>query len=137
MLGGGNPVGGSNPSGTGTTINYIGKHAYAYSSAFEANVTPVTALNFNTGAEYIVGVFTLNAGLQYAQTDVAPTYMRIKFNDEQVLVVNTAEPGADSPSFGEQKIIIPPFTTVLVECWSSANDVNDLGNARFVGEVYA
>ena len=31
MLGGGNPVGSSNPAGVGSSINYVGKHAYAYS----------------------------------------------------------------------------------------------------------
>jgi len=135
--GGAGNVAGSNPSGTGTSLNYIGDHAYAYSGAFEANVTAATVLNFNTGSEYIVGTFTLNACLQFEATDVAPTYMRIKLNDEQVSVVNVAEPGADTPSSSIQEMILSPYTSVVVECWSNGNDVNDLGNVRFIGRIYA
>jgi len=121
---------------TGLTLSYVGKHAYAHSGAFAASTTAKTVLNFDTGSTYLVGKFTLNACLQYETTDIDPTYMRIQFNGEQVSVAAVAEPGADSPSFTEQKMLIPPYTSVIVECWASGNDANDLGNARFIGKVY-
>ena len=114
--GAGNVAGGANPSGTGSSLNYIGDHAYAHSAAFAANTTPATVLNFDTGSSYIVGKFTLNATLQYSATDIGPTYMRISFNGEQVGNAAVSEPGADSPSFAEQAMLIPPYTSVTVEC---------------------
>ena len=62
MLGGGNPVvGGSNPSGTGSSINYIGEHAYAYSGEITSGSgTTKTLLNFITASNsYIVGTIHL------------------------------------------------------------------------------
>ena len=44
MLGGGNPVSGANPSGTGTILNYIGSHAYAYSGDVSVDGNATTML---------------------------------------------------------------------------------------------
>ena len=55
--GGGAPnVAGSNPTGTGTGLNYIGDHAYAYSGEVDNNgSSATTALKFTTGNEYVLG----------------------------------------------------------------------------------
>ena len=55
--GGGAPnVAGSNPTGTGTGLNYIGDHAYAYSGEVDNDgSSATTALKFTTGNEYVLG----------------------------------------------------------------------------------
>jgi hypothetical protein len=59
LVGGGgapNVSGGSNPSGTGTSLNYVGDHAYAYSGEIEASDVETTMLDFTLGAnQYFVG----------------------------------------------------------------------------------
>ena len=58
--GAGNTAGG-NPAGTGSGINYVGNHAYAYSGnvAVDNNIT--TLLQFNTQNNYVMA----NIQLEY------------------------------------------------------------------------
>ena len=61
MLGGGNPVGGSNPSGTGSSINYIGEHAYAYSGPVTdaaSGSAATSCLKFTTSNSYIMATIS-------------------------------------------------------------------------------
>ena len=61
MLGGGNPVGGSNPSGTGSSINYIGEHAYAYSGPVTdaaSGSASTSCLKFTTSNSYIMATIS-------------------------------------------------------------------------------
>lgn len=55
--GGGSPnVTGANPTGTGTSLNYVGDHAYAYSGEISVNDNETTMLDFTLGAnQYFVG----------------------------------------------------------------------------------
>ena len=46
--GAGNVAGGSNPTGTGGGLNYIGKHAYAYSGDVGIPSTTTSMLDFTT-----------------------------------------------------------------------------------------
>ena len=59
MLGGGNPAGGANPAGIGTSLNYVRTEdrtlAYAYSGPVVVNNTTATALEFTSGTNVIVG----------------------------------------------------------------------------------
>ena len=48
MLGGGNPVGGQNPAGIGSSLNYIGKHAYLYTGAVNINNVETNLAEFDT-----------------------------------------------------------------------------------------
>ena len=48
MLGGSNPVSSANPAGIGTSLNYLGKHAYATSGQFADTQTQATMLKFTT-----------------------------------------------------------------------------------------
>ena len=66
-------------------LSIIGKHAYAYSSAFPANVSSITALEFTTGNEYIVGKFNLNSAVQFDSANIAGTFIQIKLNGANIL----------------------------------------------------
>ena len=67
MLGGGNPVSGANPSGTGTILNYIGKHAYAYSGNVSVDGNHTTMVKMSTQNSYVVG--TLQVGSSESGND--------------------------------------------------------------------
>jgi hypothetical protein len=139
--GGGAPgsVGGGGASSTGTSLNYVGSHVYAYSGAFAANTNTAIigpVLNFTTGSEYIVGKMTLNPCCEISSVDVAGTYMRIKLNDEQVAMAFTSSAAVDAPSVATIDLVLPPFTKVLVEVWADSTDADDLGNVQFIGRIY-
>ena len=51
MLGGGNPVGGSHKTCIGSSINYIGKHAYASSGIITVDNNETNLLKFAVASE--------------------------------------------------------------------------------------
>ena len=59
--GGGAPnVAGSNPAGTSTSLNYVGKHAYAYSGDVSVSGSLTTMLEFTTAEQYVVGHYQIH-----------------------------------------------------------------------------
>jgi len=110
MLGGGNPVG-SNPAGTGAGLNYIGNHAYAYSGAVDANNVETTALQFDTGNEYIVAEFNLSS----SQVTGDDFRFRIEMNGEDIMVTTITGPYDISEHMNQPlKLVIPANTKVRV-----------------------
>ena len=115
MLGGGNPVGGSNPAGTGSSINYIRTEnqilAYAYSGEVSIVAGGGTAdtvmLKFATGNETIDG--TIMVGLN---DNGAPTVnLEAVLNGEVIYGIKFDAGGpasfiADTPLY----ILIPPYS---------------------------
>ena len=138
MLGGGNPVGGSNPSGTGSSINYIGKHAYATSGTFEQSTSQQTMLNFTTGAQYIVGTLTCCGAVEMNTPQSGGiTGFQLKINSEVVFLADTDTNANDQPGQATIKLLIPPFSHFNLVCEATADDADELVTAVFVGEVYA
>jgi outer membrane protein assembly factor BamB len=134
--GAGNPVG-ANPAGIGTSINYIGNHAYAYSGTFQASTTVATALDFNTGREYIFGRVYLNGTIEMGSGSGEITTADILFNGETVarLKVDSAE--EDQPVTAFNDLIVPAYTHVEIKIDSSANNSGRLATVVFTGRVYA
>ena len=84
MLGGGNPVSGANPAGTGQNLNYIGKHAYAFSGVVTDNSSgsaATTVLKFTTGNAYIVAKLTVTND----ESGNAPIYLEAFTNGEKII----------------------------------------------------
>lgn len=111
MLGGGNPVGGANPTGISQGINYIGKHAYAQSGSIENAGTggPDTILlKFNSGSSYIVGK------MDFATTNIAghDTYLDLLYDGQKVIELKESNAGIVPMRFD---IFIPPQTDVEVK----------------------
>ena len=132
MLGGGNPVG-SNPAGTGTGINYIGKHAYAYSGTVGVTNAEKKMLKFATGNEYIVAEFNLscNSG---AGDDFD---FIIRVNGESILesqITTPAQPG--SRFINPIKLILPAFSNIeaTLENVTQASSLD--WTVTMVGRVY-
>ena len=132
--GAGNTAGG-NPSGTGSSVNYIrtneGNFAYGYSGVVTANGSDTTALEFTTGSETIVGKCypTLNSDAMGANF----LTMQVKFNSEIIIIYKERRDlGAqmDTPF----DIVIPPYTHVQVIFPDNGRDA-DL-TAVITGIVY-
>ena len=138
MLGGGNPVGGSNPAGTGTSLNFIRteKQILAYAYSGEISITAgsgapdTTILKFVTANETIDG--TIMVGLDNAG---APTVgFEAIINGEVVYSIRFDAGGpasfiADTPLY----LLIPPYSNF--EFRVGIND-NQAMTAALRGLVY-
>ena len=137
--GAGNIAGGSNPAGTGTTLNYIGNHVYAYSGTFPSTNASQTMLEFSTGSEYIVGELTANGAIDFSSGNidagVASGY-RISINGEVISQLKTDSGAEDMPSNSIQELVLAPFTDVKVELISGGTNTGFLNTTTFVGRIY-
>ena len=139
ILGGAGNVAGSNPAGTGSSLNYIGDHAYANSGTFGSTNANQTMLSFVTGNSYVVGELTLTGGTEFTSAGIPngnTTAYQLSFNDQVVAVYKIDSNEEDSPSFIVAPLLLEPFTKVEVLTISSANNTEDLISANFVGRVY-
>ena len=133
MLGGGNPVSG-NPAGTGQTLNYIGKHAYAYSGVVTdggSSSAATTILKFTTGNAYITAKLTLLND----ETGSGLIYVVANMNGETVLRANFDASASGSPPMDTPiHMLLEPHSTFELKAGSTTSvDFT----AFIVGEVYA
>ena len=139
LIGGGgspNVSGGANPAGTGSSINYIGKHAYANSGTFEATTSAQTVLQFTTASGYIVGTLQLNSAIQFSNVSVRQSAARISFDGQIVAILSAGDANEDAPLSQATEILLPPYTNVKVEVISSSGDSDNFVTVGIVGEVY-
>ena len=133
LVGGvGNPVGGSNPSGTSSNLSHIGDHVYAYSGVITSNgLNVTTGLEFNIGSShYIVGTFEFDYVGEENQT-VRP----ILTLDGEIVAQPATKYGDSEPIKPiVVTIILSPNTTVnaSMQCVSAQDDFA----IRFTGRVY-
>ena len=132
ILGGAGNTAGSNPSGTGTSLNYIGDHCYASSGIVSVNNVESELLKFSTGNEYIRAIIQFNGGASGGGDNYA---YRVKYDSQIVQEYVTNNNTDDAPN-QKLNLIIPPYTNV--EC--TAQNVTDTsGNDQIVslsGRVY-
>jgi len=125
LVGGGGAGNTVNPAGTGTSINYVGDHAYGYSGIIQGTGGEDVLLKFSTSSEYIVGEWAPIYGSD--ASDNGTWFVKI---DGQVIweIIATGATTATFANIGN-KILIPPYSNVefLVE----------IGNNRDVGVAFA
>jgi hypothetical protein len=135
--GGGAPnVAGTNPAGTGSGLNYLGRHAYAYSGGYSASTSAVTALEFTTGNEYVAGVLTLNSATHYETANIAGAFVRVQVNGETIATAYSGNGANDSPSSAMMDLIFAPMTHVKVEIWADNNAASSIMAVQYTGRVY-
>ena len=134
MLGGGNPVSSSNPAGTGSSFNYLGKHAYAFSGVVTDNTSgsaATTVLKFSTQNTYVVGKLTLINDEQGGATIFVDAFL----NNEKIIKIITDVSSAANPFIQNPlHILIEPNSTFELKV--GANAEVDF-SAVFVGDAYA
>jgi len=129
MLGGGNPVGGSNPTGIGSILNYVGNHVYAYSGPVDVPTSETTLIDFVTGNNYIVAKFQ-PAFISNTSDD---TQFDVKINGELITRIHITSATATTP-YEEIELIIGANTRVEITC-TSANTTRTCA-AMLTGRVY-
>ena len=132
--GGGAPnVAGSNPTGTGSSINYIGNHAYAMSGSVDVNNNETTLLEFTTQNSYIDAMIQFS----YIQHAVQDYEYHIYMNDQVVWSTNLTTSGASQGTlFNLAMLIIPSYTKVKCTA-QNLTDTNAFAMAATLrGTVY-
>ena len=125
---------------TGLGLRYIGNWAYAYAGLFDSSTTEFEMLNFTTGSGIIVGEFILNGSVLFTGDSHlgGNSAYKISLNDIAVSTVKIDTTGTDvgMPMTNEQRVIIPPFTKVVLSCVVGENSATERVSAYFTGRVY-
>jgi len=138
MLGGGNPVGGANPAGTSSTLNYIGNHVYNYSGTFPTTTDSQTMMEFSTFPNtYIVGEFVLMGGLKFASdANGRVSVFRVSVNNEIVAVLKSDPQASDYTGDVKLPMLLEPNSKIKLEVIGNDTDANQTVTAMFVGRAY-
>ena len=135
MLGGGNPVGGSNPAGVGTGINYVRTEnktfAFVYSGEVLVDQSTPKLLSFTTGSETIMGKVQFNYYDTAGDNDIQWT---LNINGE--LVQSAYQNQAYTPFFNEIYIVIPPYSIVTFTGFNVSSNTGRKCAASITGEVF-
>jgi hypothetical protein len=112
------------------------KYAYAYSGDIPASVSTTTPLTFVTASEYIIANITWNGHVDNNNIGVGVIgTVEIEFNGVVVATLVCDTGAEDQPTQCFLKIIIPPFTSVKMNCSSNNNDVNSMASIVVSGKV--
>jgi len=118
---------------TGKGVRYIGKWAYAYSGQVASSAANfVTLVEFTTGS----GLIDFRWEYDYSSNSGDNAVYTLELNDIQVagIFVNG---GVTSPSDERRhRIIIPPFTKVLLQAKNQSNNEVIYFYGRMTGRVY-
>ncbi len=131
--GGFNAVPGSNPTGTGNTLNYIGKHVYLYSGVVGVAISETTIVQCEVPAnQYIVAKLQIFLGVATNEDFV----YKIKINNEIVMQytlnhTTTELYTSDEPLY----LILPPLSKLTVTGQGSGSTRDH--TATITGRVYA
>ena len=119
---------------TGLSLNYIGKHCYAYNN-FEASTATTTVLDFVTSADYIVAIFQFNGPVDFTTPQNSENAAcGVKFNGLVVATLKALQ--SDMPSSQTQNFVIPPYTHVTVTVDSTDNQPARIGTVSLTGKLY-
>jgi len=116
----------------GKSLNYIGKHCYAYSGTLAATSAETTFLEFSTGSEYIVGTVQISSSDDSNDDLVMVLYL----NGEVITVqISTNTYNAYIAGYNEIEVLIPPFSTFKGTIDVTAGSPTDC-QMMFNGRVY-
>lgn len=133
--GAGNVAGGSNPSGTGTGLSYIGDHAYAYSGDVNTSgaSNPVSVLDFTTGSQYILAKIMF--GLNHDTTDNLG--FKVLLNGEVSAGYEITGGVGDAQSSNYIPFLIPPHSHIQCTIQNDTDSSVVPVHCHIVGRVYA
>ena len=131
IAGAGNPTPGSNPTGVGTSINYIGDRVFGYSGSLSIDDTEATMLEFTTGSEIIVAEVQINMLERTGDEFLGQVYL----NGSVIAGIQTGNStNNNEPSF-PIRLVIGPYTLVTI----TADNVSSSGAraicCQFTGRI--
>ena len=136
--GAGNVAGGSNPAGTGTSLNYIGNHAYAYSGMFPPATSTYTMLSFTTGSSYLLSKITVTGATDAVNPGNGGTStFVISLDGQEVMRLKTDTDQEDMPAHATVPFLIPPYSTIELTGIDTVTTAERKTSASIVGRVYA
>jgi len=132
LIGGGGAgnVAGGNPSGVGSTLNYIGEHAYMYTGSIVNGTNETTIAETSTGNSYLVGQWQVQLFEVTTDDQAFTLYM----NDEAIATTNLTS-SKDYAPFEGIEIIIPPYTRLKITSQSLSASAKNVGSI-ITGRVY-
>jgi len=143
MLGGSNSVGGSNPSGTGTGLNYLRTNAGTFVSAYntQSMIDAVTSvLNFETGSEVIVGQFTFTGPIRFDAGNISSGEIggcQILMNGETIALLKCDTAQEDMPTVVTFDVVFSPYTRIECNIVNAAEIATFNQTLSFTGRSYA
>jgi len=118
-------------------LSTIGEHIYGYSGTFPATTDPQTVIDTNTGKGYIIGEFQLNAAVNSTNpSSGSATLALMTFNGVTVSIIKSEANVDDLPNNVTQKVLIPPYTRVVITIESNDAQSAQFATVTFVGRVY-
>ena len=131
--GGGSPnVAGGNPAGTSTSLNYVGKHAYAYSGDVSVSGSLTTMLEFVTAEQYVVAHYQVHGTL--AQIGANQLQLEVTINGESITHTFWDSPQDNLNPF-ENLILLPPYSKIRFQL-AQASGSDKTMQVTLMGEVY-
>jgi hypothetical protein len=132
--GGAGNIAGSNPAGTGTSLNYIGDHAYGYSGLVQTagDNTYSTAMEFTIGQNYVLAQVQLCPASGNAD-DLA---FRMLIDGQAVGEFYTSNPPSEFNA-SPVPFLIPSYSKVTIEIKNGQGSTARDTYIMIVGRVYA
>ena len=132
--GGAGNVAGGNPAGTGTGLNYIGDHAYAYSGSITAansSSADTTMLDFSTGQHFVVGT----VAFQTTEHAANIIYFEVLVNGESIIAGAWDNSGSGQASANTPiDLVLPSFSRIQVK-WGISGGSGANGTAQISGRT--
>jgi hypothetical protein len=134
LVGGGGSANtaGSNPTGTGTTLNYVGDHCYAYSGDVSVGASLTNMLEFVTAEQYIVATYQIH-GL-FAQIGANQTQVEVIMNGESITHTYW-DSVQDNLNPLENNILLPPFSKFTFKLAQASGSDRNM-QLTLLGRVY-
>ena len=132
--GAGNVAGGANPSGTGSTLNYIGNHVYGISGIVGVNNSEVSLMEFTTSGDAY-----LKVDIQIMNGSGSNDDMRYKVLLNNEIVGSwyyTSASNIPEPA-NPYKLIIPAGSKVKIIAENIQSSSDRDHTATITGRVYA
>ena len=129
---------GASVAATGLGIRYIGDYCYAYSGAIAASTASPTALSFTSGSGFILADVIYSGCFNFTDpsSGLRGTCV-VQFNGVEVAATLTDSDSGNLNTGGvPMRLLIPPFTTVLITVDAGDNSVSLHATVALTGRVY-
>jgi hypothetical protein len=132
LSGAGNPVGGSNPAGTGAGLSYTVNHAFGYSGLIDTDNNEATLLQFLSPSNtVIVGWWQ---GHYYENGD--ENFRWVLYFNNEIVQSSTETIDDQSGRISPVNIVIPPSTEVKLTAQNISDTTAREIQASLVGRLY-